>query len=750
MKKILLLIIVVAILLSLVSCKNNDLNSLERLNNMEDVHYSAIEIFKDLELDTLSEVVPFEDGKFLVSGSMYISERLSSGGRKFKHRYLLVDENGKILKELNIGNDYHFWTHAITLDNNNNIILLGFNDEKFLELLTYNMEVKLLSEEKVKIEEYPESDFFIKVQISEKGLIYGLTDNGDIFILDNKCNIIHVIDEKYHIGDFDILEENKILFVMKGAEYYFQTNPKDRGAYLFKYDVEQKEVIEKIKLHEDLSITKIKHQNNTNLIYSVDGKYISVLTEDGELKQKLINYYYDTSIAQMGDFYESGGIFEFENSLYMFGRKRFGDKTVFKIVETNKKEDRLVIAINEIDYWTADNLDNIIQTFTNINPHIKISIVQYDDISEEQFFQVMNTELMSGKGPDMFWGSFPFDAYMKEGYIVDMMDYMNSDNEFNNDEYIYNVVESSRVDEKQYVFPVKFNFPKLYANKRVLDEYGITIDEENWTYKDMEKIIKQICGGSNKGTYYSFSPYGSTDLFKLSIKSSIDYLIDFENKKVNFNTPEFRDLLETIKGIRDYEFSSRIHRNMLFAYCDWDDYYYKSGLQVKITSFEDYKLVKMPKWQEGSKRIFDASFAGINNNSKLKDEAWEFIKFLISEGSGILYKAHEDFSINKEADKWTSEFYLNGSNEISAEHHNRFGKDFGLDPDFNFTQRIPDALKTPKEHIDKLNEMIKERNYHSFLSLPINEEIGKFLYAEQDIEQTIRNIQNKVELYIGE
>ena len=412
--------------------------------------------------------------------------------------------------------------------------------------------------------------------------------------------------------------------------------------------------------------------------------------------------------------------------------------------EIDSNENDLVIAVNKYRINSLKFLNEAIEIFKTINPDIElnINIMQAGDLSEEQFFKVINTELMSGKGPDIFLGTFPFDAYMKKGFMLDLMDYMNSDNEFNSDDYIYNIVEASRVDEKQYVFPVEFMFPKLYVNKRILDEYGITIDEENWTYEDMGQIVEQICGGGNSVNYYSFRSNSFTDLYTLNIKNNIDYLVDFKDKKASFNTPEFRDLLKTLKIFSDYEYlnKDKVNFNVLFVYCQVTGYS-KGVLDYLGGSREDYKLIRIPKWREDSKEMFNAIFTGINNNSKLKDEAWEFIKFFISEGYGIKYQQY--FPINKAANNWKKELYLKGYNELSTEKYYDFGIHFEI-----LNKTIP--FNESQEYSDKLDKMIEGRNYHSFLSLPINEEISKFFNDEQDIEQTVRNIQNKVELYIGE
>ncbi len=322
MQKLLSIIMVFIITLSLVSCKITNSNDLKQFTNTD--KYKAIELFKDIELCSIYKIAPFSNGNFLVGGWAYIEGELSSDGRKkTETKYLLVDESGKTLKELDMDITDIFRTslNAMTIDSNNNIIFLVFKNEfkdKFLELLTYSMEGELLKEEKLKLKDDVVLDCFRKIEISETGLIYGLTYEGDIFIVDDKCNIIDVIKPEYHISDFDILQDNKIMFV-------------DAGRYLSKYDTDKKEIIKRHELDDNLIIQKIEYQKDKNFIYSPVGRFISTLEENGELKERVFNYILNTQISQVRE------IFEFEDSLYVYVFKTDNSNALFKLEEIDNK-----------------------------------------------------------------------------------------------------------------------------------------------------------------------------------------------------------------------------------------------------------------------------------------------------------------------------------------------------------------------------------------------------------------------------
>jgi len=46
--------------------------------------------------------------------------------------------------------------------------------------------------------------------------------------------------------------------------------------------------------------------------------------------------------------------------------------------------------------------------------------------------------------------------------------------------------------------------------------------------------------------------------------------------------------------------------------------------------------------------------------------------------------------------------------------------------------------------------MINELNYYSFRRLPIRSDLFNYFDDQENLEQTVRTIQNKVELYLGE
>lgn len=139
-------------------------------------------------------------------------------------------------------------------------------------------------------------------------------------------------------------------------------------------------------------------------------------------------------------------------------------------------------------------------------------------------------------------------------------------------------------------------------------------------------------------------------------------------------------------------------------------------------------LLPRPKPEHGGNKAFFAYNAGINSNSKYKDEAWEYIKYLLSEDIQF-YIGENDIPVNKRADERVLETQL------------EWMKKNGYDADANL-----EAFKDIKNSLNKNAALqVPDELFNT-----IWEEIKTYLSRGKGLEETTKTIQNKVELYLNE
>lgn len=77
-------------------------------------------------------------------------------------------------------------------------------------------------------------------------------------------------------------------------------------------------------------------------------------------------------------------------------------------------QDEITIAISGIN---AFNFKDAIAMFEALNLNTKIVLLERGDLSHKQFMQVINTEIMVGKGSDLFYSQFPYNPIFRSGKI---------------------------------------------------------------------------------------------------------------------------------------------------------------------------------------------------------------------------------------------------------------------------------------------------------------------------------------------
>jgi len=175
-----------------------------------------------------------------------------------------------------------------------------------------------------------------------------------------------------------------------------------------------------------------------------------------------------------------------------------------------------------------------------------VANVTDEDSAIPDYVRRTNTELMSGKGADVFLSTnLPVYKYVKSGSFEDLRPFMNADSNFVSNDYLSNILNSTAQESGQYIIPASFTFLFVTFDKDKIDTAAATVlrSKNKFTYWELTDLVKdRFSNDDNEYTVINFGSGGYLDYM-------FNYMqfIDIENKKANFTGGKFVELLNIIK-----------------------------------------------------------------------------------------------------------------------------------------------------------------------------------------------------------
>lgn len=420
-----------------------------------------------------------------------------------------------------------------------------------------------------------------------------------------------------------------------------------------------------------------------------------------------------------------------------------------------------------------------ISEFNRTNEEYTISAVSYADNNDttdwDSAVTNFNNELLSGNIPDMLLldASLPVDSYINKGLFADIYQLMDGDSEYNKDSFLPNILQLSERDGKLCSLPMSFSV-QTYVGK----SSRINVNEP-FTFEKARELLAAMPEGAALLSEDMTNSRFITEALQYSS------FIDYENATCNFDSDEFKAILEMSK-----DYPSEID------YSTYDqDYYDEMPMRVSedkallmneyIYQFNDFNYV-----ENGLLGGEEAAFAGfpgtsgangvvqlnsriaIAEKSENKAGAWEFIKRTLDD---IVYEQESEV-YNPTADeddepymetRWTTGMLHMGF-PVIKEDLERIGiqetipyKMFNengelVDRESNFSMngiKIKNSDLSEDDihrYIDYLSSVDTIWQADTTVSDIIDEEISAFTSGAKSAEETAQIIQSKVSIYLSE
>jgi multiple sugar transport system substrate-binding protein len=655
-----------------------------------------------------------------------------------KEKIRIFDNKGALLREIP---DTFKGIMALAYDDEDKLYTLFQNQNRngsevtgmIMELAIYDQQGQRLGDEIVReIKGNAESlkgKYINKMMIDKKGDIYVLKGDGTVEVLDKNLNTTRNWDRAEY-SDFAIDYMDNIILLQRntGGKSYLQKINLQNDKFVWEKEFRNVDAPEHIYCNL-----------GTGKLYGIQNGVIFTYDFNGDIEERLLD------IKELSAFdYIDGFIVDDEEVIYVqnYNGKKSSiisfikqDKNQKSASEVDKK--RLTIYVT----YYADNIfSNVALQYEKEHPDVDIEINVISEMSDKETIKKLNTELMAGKGPDIIFSDFLLTDYIEKGMLVNLKEFINKDASFNIKDYNENLINASIKDYGFYSLPVDYYIECFLVNKKLMEQKVIALKEDmNW-----EQLYNMVvkANSSSKEKFYILPKMGYYELFYYIIYGDIDYYIDKENKLASFDRQEFIRALELMKHMVDAKLLhpdldlKKIIRSdgelspedILFIPIMFTNYkqIYEYGLY-----YDSFHIIPVIRRLSTGIREVSVQNIAINSNSLYKEEAWEFIKLLLSEEVQYKLSGSNYLPVNIKADKKSLADMFNDVNLIPTEWYRPTEKDIG-------------HLKGYMAKINKIS------SYDQELDKLIWNEVEKYMKNEKSVEETAKAVQNKVELYLNE
>lgn len=301
----------------------------------------------------------------------------------------------------------------------------------------------------------------------------------------------------------------------------------------------------------------------------------------------------------------------------------------------------------EFWFWTAANWVNdfkeLADAFEKDNPDIKVKLV-YAPWGE--FFTKLQTRIAAGSPPDVSMLSVLYiNDYVDRGLLEDLQPRVDKD--LNMADYYASMFAQGKkgYPEKlgdQYAIPAWWNNVVLFYNKDMFDKADLKYPDWNWTWDDLLATAKKLTIDTNKDG--KPDQYGFYDLYNISYYPFLwqagGDMTDPTGTKFTLDKPE---AIDGLKFKADLTFRYHVapdpkvipppaaNNPLLAGYAAMEPAY---SLMAFDKAYRDSKInwdvAPLPKGKVRATQGNPDSLV-IYKQAKHKEEAWRFIRFLLSE-----------------------------------------------------------------------------------------------------------------------
>ncbi|OUM87261.1 MAG: ABC transporter substrate-binding protein [Bacillus thermozeamaize] len=393
------------------------------------------------------------------------------------------------------------------------------------------------------------------------------------------------------------------------------------------------------------------------------------------------------------------------------------------------------------------NWSETIAAFEEKYPHIKVDLVVLSEKGDSQeALQKLDLEAASGAQLDVLMFSDPtsYAQRVDIGMVAPLDEFIAKEG--------FNIAEEYKVNTtlngKVYALPGKFNPWYVLLNKDHLEAAGLEVPKD-WTWDDFAEYAKKLTTADHYGTYFHGPQNGGwMEFLKLHLGNQLEGSTDLlkPDGSSNLDSPLFRKTLELRWKMEKEDKSAVPYADMLSQKLHYrTQFFNQDASMILIGSWMNSELggteqnplshrvavAPYPK-NEPSDPVgvtpVTTDFMAVAERSQHKEEAYTFIRWYTTEGLA---------KYGRNIPSW------NGVSDADLEKIIDSILSNTLRPDLVDKESLIYVLANSKS-----NRIIPPVSYQAEVYKAVNEEFELFILGEQDLEETLSNMQSRVQKII--
>lgn len=308
------------------------------------------------------------------------------------------------------------------------------------------------------------------------------------------------------------------------------------------------------------------------------------------------------------------------------------------------REKVLTIGFFSDSYWEVQNgysyriLDDAIRVFEESHPDVKVRYTS--GILKEDYSLWLAEQMLSGTAPDVFLVlGEDFNDYAAMGGLKNLTSRIEGDEGFHEEEFYSSALRAGQYHGVQYALPYECAPKLMFVNRTILDQEGIEIPGQQWTWEDFYQICSQVTKDTDQnGVLDQFGVIGYT--WEEAFESNGVSVFNEDGTQCSLTGTGVEaairliERLEQINGgmtasERDFDLGNVAFQPMSFS----EFRAYKSyPLSVKKYSGFEWGCIPMPAGPQGDNiSTLDTLLVAMNERSRYPREAWELMKVLTAD-----------------------------------------------------------------------------------------------------------------------